>query len=113
MFWKNTALSWDGAVGRGHRDDDDDDDDDGGYLLAVDLRKTPEPLDPQLKPTRDSKDGTTSTAARLRTSGFTQNLDSINANHNSQRDVGSSSTQQRRVSHMTQKPGTSGSGSES
>lgn len=106
MFWKNTAWSWDGAVGHGHHDDDDDDNDDGGYLLAVDLRKTPEPLEPQLKPTRDSKDGTTGTAARLWTSGFAQNLDSINANHSSQQDVGSSSTQQRRVSQMTQKPGT-------
>lgn len=33
MFWKNTAWSWDDAVG--------DDDDDGGYLLP-DLRKSPD-----------------------------------------------------------------------
>lgn len=29
MFWKNSAWSW-------------DDDDDGGFLLAADLRKTPD-----------------------------------------------------------------------
>lgn len=34
MFWKNTAWSWDDAAGT--------DDDDGGYLLAADLRRTPE-----------------------------------------------------------------------
>ncbi|AWP07736.1 putative regulator of G-protein signaling 3-like [Scophthalmus maximus] len=35
MFWKNTAWSWDDAAGN-------DDDDDGGYLLAADLRQTPD-----------------------------------------------------------------------
>lgn len=34
MFWKNTAWSWDDAAGN--------DDDDGGYLLAADLRRTPD-----------------------------------------------------------------------
>uniref|UniRef100_A0A3Q2WZB1 PDZ domain-containing protein n=1 Tax=Haplochromis burtoni TaxID=8153 RepID=A0A3Q2WZB1_HAPBU len=34
MFWKNAAWSWDDAAG--------DDDDDGGYLLAADLRRTPD-----------------------------------------------------------------------
>lgn len=99
MFWKNTAWSWDSAVGRGYYDDDDDKgDDDGGYLLAVDHRKTPEPAETQLKPTKDSKDGTTSTTARLR--AFNQNLDSINANHSNQQDSGTSSSQQRRVSSI-------------
>lgn len=35
MFWKNTAWSWDDAAGG-------DDDDDGGYLLAAELRRTPD-----------------------------------------------------------------------
>lgn len=35
MFWKNTAWSWDDAKGN-------DDDDGGGYLLAADLRRTPD-----------------------------------------------------------------------
>lgn len=34
MFWKNAAWSWDDAAG--------DDDDDGGFLLAADLRRTPD-----------------------------------------------------------------------
>ncbi|KAK5617293.1 hypothetical protein CRENBAI_008344 [Crenichthys baileyi] len=34
MFWKNTAWSWDDAA--------DDEDDDGGFLLAADLRRTPD-----------------------------------------------------------------------
>lgn len=35
MFWKNTAWSWVDAAG--------DEDDDGGFLLAADLRRTPDP----------------------------------------------------------------------
>lgn len=34
MFWKNTAWAWENAAGN--------DDDDGGYLLAADLRRTPD-----------------------------------------------------------------------
>lgn len=34
MFWKNAAWSWDDAAG--------DEDDDGGFLLAADLRRTPD-----------------------------------------------------------------------
>lgn len=36
MFWKNIAWSWGDSVG------DDDDDDGGAYLLAADIRKTPD-----------------------------------------------------------------------
>ncbi|XP_054867786.1 regulator of G-protein signaling 3-like isoform X2 [Amphiprion ocellaris] len=39
MFWKNAVWSWVDAAGN---DDDDDNDNDGGYLLAADLRRTPD-----------------------------------------------------------------------
>lgn len=37
MFWKNIAWSWGDSVG-----DNDDDDGGGAYLLAADIRKTPD-----------------------------------------------------------------------
>lgn len=110
MFWKNTAWSWDDAAGS-------DGDDDGGHLLAADLRKTPEPApDPNLKPSAAASAATAGPkdlTNRRWTCGFSQNLDSINANYGShastpsahsdqQQETRTNSSQQRGVSRMTQ-----------
>lgn len=96
-------------MGRSHHDDDVYDDDDG-YLLAVELRKTPDPPEPQLKPTKDS-DRTSCSAVRLQASNFNLDLDSINANQGTEPDVGTRSDQQRKVTHMIQRFETSRCGS--
>lgn len=54
MFWKNTAWSWDDTAGN--------DDDDGGYLLAADLRRTPDSA-PDTDLTRITTNTTTTTTA--------------------------------------------------
>lgn len=117
MFWKNTAWSWDDAAG---------DDDDGGYLLAADLRRTPDSTpDTDLNHIATTTANTTSlsnstTTAGLKdltnhslTSSFTQSLDPTNANYssyvstlyantNQHHATRTSSTQWLRVSNMTQ-----------
>lgn len=114
MFWKNTAWSWDDAAGN--------DDDDGGYLLAADLRRTP---DTDLNHITTTTANTTSlsnntTTAGLKdltnhslTSSFTQSIDPTNGNYssyvstlyattNQHQATRTSSTQWLRVSNMTQ-----------
>ncbi|KAI3372193.1 hypothetical protein L3Q82_007051 [Scortum barcoo] len=92
MFWKNAAWSWDSAG-------NDDDNDDGGYLLAADLRRTPDSA-----PDTDMNRITTATSAattttnlsncstttglkhrtdHILTSGHPHSLDPTNANHSS------------------------------
>ncbi|MED6262498.1 hypothetical protein ATANTOWER_020547, partial [Ataeniobius toweri] len=70
MFWKNTAWSWEDAA--------DDEDDDGGFLLAADLRRTPDSApDPDLIHT--------STLTRTK-----QSVSTITTNVSTQHSMGSS-----------------------
>ena len=82
MFWKQTAWSWDQAVGN--------EDDDGGYLLAAELKKTPDSTsDPDLKPISTTTASITSLSNRTRTTTAglkdltNQNLEPNNSNYSS------------------------------
>lgn len=102
MFWKNSAWSWDDAAGH--------DDDDGGYLLAADLRRTPDSA-PDSDLNRISSTITTN-LNHITTSGLKDptDLDPSNSNYVSTLFVNSNQRQVTRdgdtarrltVSHMT------------
>lgn len=87
MFWKNTAWSWD--------------DDDGGYLLAADLRRTPDSVpDTDLNhitttaKTTILSNSTTTITAELKdlTSSLPRSLDPTNASYSSHKSTLSSNT---------------------
>lgn len=110
MFWKNTAWLWDDAAGN--------DDDDGGYLLAADLRRTPDSTpDTDLNHITTTTANTTSLSNSTTTAGLkdlpNHSLDPTNANYssyvstlyvnaNQHQATRTSSTQWLRVSNMTQ-----------
>lgn len=82
MFWKHTAWSWDNAVGN--------EDDDGGYLLAADLKRTPDSTpDTDLNPISTTTASITSLSNRTRTTTAglkdltNHTLDPINGNYSS------------------------------